>query len=967
MRRIFFFIFSLLAVTSASLAQECLIVGKVIEKDTKNPIEQATVQLLRNDSSYITGAATGMTGSFKLSAPKNGNYILKLSYVGYKTTYCNVIITGIKSVSAGNIEISPDEIMPKGAEVAANLAKVQVKEDTFIYNADAYRLPKGSVIEELIKKIPGAQIDDDGNITINGKEVKKILVDGKEFFGGDTKTAIKNLPSSMIERIKAYDKMSDLAKITGIDDGDEETVLDLGIKPGMKKGVLTNNDVGIGNKDRYGARLMGSVFSDKFRMTAIANANNINDMGFPGGGGRSGSRRGLNSSKTAGLNFNYDDKKKFQMDGSVRWNHDDADAKTISSSENFVSTKSSFSNSIRNDMSRDNHWNANMRLEWKPDTMTDVLFRPSINSNTNDGYNTNISASYRKDPYSYFSDPLSPTAMAAMADDSVMVNYRNNNSISHGNNKSFNSELQYNRKLNNSGRNVTLRGTIGYGEADNNSLSISNVHIYQVKNKAGSDSTYQTNRFNVTPGKNWNYSIQATYSEPIMKATFLQFSYKFQYKYSKSDRSTYNFPNLGEDFFDGLEPEYGIWGEYLASLQNPYTDYEDIALSRYSEYKNYIHDIELKLRIIRTKYNLSLGVEIVPQKSHFIQEYRNIHTDTIRNMTNVTPTLDFRYKFSKLSQFRLNYYGATGQPNITDLLDITDDSNPLNIRKGNPGLKPSFTNTLRLTYNNNIKERQRTIMAHLNFSTTSNSISNMVEYDETTGGRTTRPENINGNWNANGTFLYNTAIDSDAFWNFSTYSSIRYNHYVGYVTLNSKSDSQKNITRTATYNERLEGGYRNDWLEFDINGSVIYTNTRNLLQSKNNLDTWRYSYGASTNITLPWGTRISTDISENSRRGYNDASMNTNELIWNEQISQDFLSDKSLTVSLQLYDILNRQSNYSRTINSMMRSDTEYNAITNFAMLHVIYRIKYIGGKRIRANANKNNDDKKAKNKKQKS
>jgi hypothetical protein len=339
---------------------------------------------------------------------------------------------------------------------------------------------------------------------------------------------------------------------------------------------------------------------------------------------------------------------------------------------------------------------------------------------------------------------------------------------------------------------------------------------------------------------------------------------------------------------------------------------------------------------------------VQPQKSHFIQDYQGLHADTTRTVTNLAPTADFRWKISKVSQLRLTYRANSSQPSMTDLLDITDDSNPLNIRKGNPGLKPSFTQNLRLFYNNYIMNHQRSIMAHINFQTTRNSISNMVTYDEATGGRTTRPENINGNWNAFGMFMFNTAIDSTGFFNVNTFTTLRYANAVGYVSVDRFSDSQESTTRTTTIGERLAGSYRNDWIEFELNGSLEYMHARSVLQTNNNLDTWTFSYGANMMLTAPWGTQLSTGINMNSRRGYNDASMNTNELIWNAQLSQSFLRGNALTLMLQFYDILHQQSTFSRSITAMQRSDTEYNAITNYAMLHVVYKLNLFGGLKAR-------------------
>jgi hypothetical protein len=297
-----------------------------------------------------------------------------------------------------------------------------------------------------------------------------------------------------------------------------------------------------------------------------------------------------------------------------------------------------------------------------------------------------------------------------------------------------------------------------------------------------------------------------------------------------------------------------------------------------------------------------------------------------------------------VSNLRINYRGTTSQPSMSQLLDITDDSNPLNISKGNPGLKPSFTNRFRLFYNNYIEKHQRAIMTFVNYSNTRNSISNKVTYNEATGGRTTQPENINGNWNAMGAFMFNTAIDSAGYWNVNTFTNANYNNYAGYLVPAGARESVKNITRSLTLGERLGGGYRNDWLEVNLDGSVNYTHSRNKQQANNDLDTWQFAYGGSVNVNLPWGMSISSDIHENSRRGYNDAAMNTNELVWNAQLSQGFLKGNALTVSLQFYDILHNQSNFSRTINDVLRSDTQYNSINSYAMLHVIYRLNIFGG-----------------------
>ena len=937
----------LLLVSIASFAQERLVSGAIIDRDTKDPVEQVTVQLLKTDSTYVTGAISNEKGLFQLNAPENGKYLLKITSVGYKPTVKRVVIEQDKNLALGNVVVGADAIMLKGAVVTAMAQKVTLKEDTFVYNSAAYRTPEGSVVEELVKRLPGAEVSDDGTIKINGKEVKKILVDGKEFMTGDTKTALKNLPTSIIDKIKAYDEKSDLSKVTGIDDGEEQTVLDFNVKKGMNKGLMSNIDLGIGNKDRYSARGMGGYFNSNNRFMLFGNANNTSDRGFGGGGPRRGfgGGNGLNASKMLAANYNYEEKNKFKFNTSLRWNHSDGDVWSRRSSENFMGSSSSFSNSLNQNFSRSDSWNGNIRLEWMPDTMTNILFRPSISWTTNDSRSTGISASYNQDPYQYTEDPLSDEGIEKMDEVDAVINRQKSVSLSNSKNNNISGMLQLNRKLNNKGRNVTLRMDAKYTDKDSKSISLQNAHLYLVQNEAGLDSTYQTNRYNLTPSKDYSYSAQATYSEPLWKATFLQFSYKFTYSYSKSDRSTYDFSKYS---FDGINPEYGAWDNYLGRLDGGLGDYRDDKLSRYSEYRNYTHDIQVMMRFVRQKYNLNFGVMIQPQRSKFIQDYQGKYVDTVRTVTNVSPTLDFRYRFSKMSNLRVNYRGTTSQPSISQLLDITDNSDPLNISKGNPGLKPSFTQNFRLFYNNFVQNHNKGVMTYINFSTTSNSISNKVTYDETTGGRISRPENINGNWNVMGAFMFNCSIDSAGVWNINTDTNLGYNHYVSYLSLDKSQDSQKNTTQNTTWNGRLSLSYRNDWLELSLDGTLAYNHAKNKLQPNSNLDTWQFSYGPSMTLTAPWGTSLNTSLSCSSRRGYSDASMNTDEFVWNAQLSQGLLKGKPLTVMFQFYDLLHQQSTFSRAISSVSRTDTEYNAINSYAMLHVVYRMNLFGGKDAR-------------------
>ena len=577
--------------------------------------------------------------------------------------------------------------------------------------------------------------------------------------------------------------------------------------------------------------------------------------------------------------------------------------------------------------------------------MTNIIFRPNGSYSVNNGYSSSSSATFNTDPNELSDDPLADADSLASNIVDYIVNTNASIQQTYSDSKSINASLQANRKLSSNGRNITFRASGGLSGSESKQLSASRV-LYTPSDPNAKAPTYN-NRYYTTPGESNNYSLQLTYSEPLWKQTYLQFSYKFSYSYNKNDRKAFIYDSQAyKDLQESLaNNKYDIDAILDFMQESGYEQTLSDSLSQFSEYRNYNHDIELMFRVIRKKYNFNVGVKAMPQYSTLNYKYMGKEYPEIdRDVFNITPTLDFRYKFSDISQLRFNYRGRTSQPSMTNLLDITDDSDPLNITKGNPGLKPSFTNTFRLFYNNFIPDRQQSYMTHIYFSTTKNDISNMISYDETTGVKTTQPMNINGNWNIGGMFNFNTALDHDHYYTVNTFTSVRYNNQVSYLDPQ-QYDINKSKTRQLNLGERLSLGYRNDWFEFTINGNINYSHSRNNVVESSNLDTYNFSYGFSTNIYMPWGTKIATDLSQNSRRGYSQSSMNTNELLWNAQISHSMLKNNALTISLQIYDILGQQSNISRTINAMMSSDTEYNSINQYAMLHVIYKLNLFGGK----------------------
>ena len=934
-------LFCLMALSAFSQTKTVDVSGRVMEGDTQLPAIAASVQLLNlPDSTQATGMASNTHGLYRLQA-KPGKYLLKVTYIGYQPSY-----TPVQLVSApkrmGDIVLQPDAIMLAEAVVVAEAPQVQVVEDTVQFNANAYRTPQGATLEELVKKLPGAEVDDDGNVKINGKDVSKILVNGKEFFGGDVATGLQNLPVEMIEKLKTYDKKSDLARITGIDDGEEETVLDLTVKKEMNTGWFGNADIAGGTEDRYSLRGMVNYFRGNTQVSLIGRANNVNDQAFSGGGGGPRWRRnsGLTTRKDLGLNF-ATESEKLALEGSARYNYRNNDQISTGYTENFLTGQdaSSFSNSNSTQNSRNVSFWANFKMEWRPDTLTNIILRPNMSYSTTRTGSFSQSGTFNDDPYNYVDNPndfldLNALAQADLLSDEdplkdIRVNTSNNRGYSDDNSLSAQATLQVNRKLNSKGRNITFRGRFEYGDDDSDQYSSSDTRYFLTGSTQDDDII---RRYITAPSTDYSYQAQLTYSEPIAKATFLQFSYRFQYSLSESDKNTYDLASLGWD-----------WGD---RLPDDYLEHRDDDQSKYAQYQTYAHDARIGLRFVRPKFQLNAGLSFQPQNTRLTYQKGAIDTVSTRHVFNFAPNIDFRMRFSKVSQLRVTYRGRSSQPGMENLLPVTDDSNPLNVRVGNPDLKPAFSHNVRLFYNNYVPDKQRGIFSHAFFQMTQNSISSSRVYNDATGGWTTTPRNINGNWSAFGMFGFNTALKNKKY-TIGTFTNANYANNVGYLTSGHGADAveRKNTTTNLTLNERLNATYRNDWLELGVNGTLSYSIERDKLTPSNNQQPYTFSYGANTTINLPWNMSIATNIANQSRRGYRDASMNRDELIWNAQIAQTFLNGDA-TVSFEMYDILRQQSNITRSLTASGRSVYEYNGINSYCMVHFIYRLNIFGGKK---------------------
>jgi len=956
MRRLFLTCLTLILcvlLASAQTVKFWTVKGNVIDAQTGEALVRCNVALMNPDSvKMVRGASTADDGSFSLKFVNNGKYVVKVSYVGYRDRYISQEITdAVETHKLGTIRLIPANIELKEAEVTALLKEMEVKEDTIIFNAAAIKVAEGSMLEELIRKLPGFTVDDDGTLKHNGRPVKKILLGGKEFFGNDQNMAMKNIPTNAVEKVKVYDKQSDLTRLTGIDDGEEETVVDISIKKNMNKGWFGNLDVAYGTHDRYSGNASINRYAEDFQASLIGELNNTNSQ--TGGGGGRGANSGITTVRRVGLNM-VKDFKNLEVGGNVRFSSTDNNTVRTTSSQEYVNSKA-YSNSHNSNRNKRASVSGDFKIEWNIDSLTRVLFRPSFSFGKNESNSNGRSVSLSADPYQYdgIYDPLNQFEDII---DTAKVNDRY--SYSWGDSKSYNygGNLIFNRRLGGKpwfgeaaekgagGRNVSIRLRGSWDGTEGNNTNFSDITYYK---KADVNHTFRSRN---TPNSNSNYSVGFTYAEPILRNLFAQLNYSYGYSKRHSDGTTYDIPES-----DTLSWEYLTNLAASGYLPSNYYAFASDSLSKYTDNINYNHNLEFSFRYITELLNISAGVRLEQQKQKMEYNYLGRHFSPERNITHVSPTLNARLRFDRQHVLNLTYRGNTRQPGMTDMLAQVDSTNVQNIREGNPDLKPSFTNNVSVRYNRFFTEKKISINANANFSNTFNSITNRTEYNPTTGGVRTKSMNVDGDWSTS----MNAGINTPLGWekltmNFNTSAS--YSNNVGYLYQQKTKETVENEVKHTSLNERLSFTLRLGDIDVRANGNFGWSKSTSASVEASNQITYNFRYSLSSTGNFQNGLGYSTDIGMSSRRGMSAASFNTNELIWNAQVSYRFLKGRNATISIQAYDILRQRSSVSRNISLERRSDSETNSINSYYMCHFIYRLNVFGGREARRGMRANRD-----------
>ncbi|MDE7388028.1 MAG: TonB-dependent receptor, partial [Muribaculaceae bacterium] len=915
------FISMLMAAAGAATVSAAVVRGRVADTD-KEPLPGASVSLLSaTDSAFVAGVSTNARGAFVFPKVKKGKYIVKADFIGYSTATSNVTVkTDNDTIRVGRLDLAQSSIMLDEAVAIGIATPVKVMEDTIQYAASAYKTPPNAVVEDLLKRLPGVEVDKStGGITAQGQKVAKILLDGEEFFSDDPTIASKNLPVNMVENAQVITRKSDLARLTGVDDGEDETVINLTIKKGMKRGWNGTVEAGYGTDDRWKAIFNVIGMRDKNQFAILGNFNNVNEQGFGDkSGGRfrraGGMQNGINTSQSLGFNFTLANNDKLRFGGELLWAHSDRYNRQDYHRLNILH---GIDNSTEDGASRSNdrghNVRANFRLLWEPDSFNTMEFRPTfsyfLSDSESDSYTENNLGQQR-------------TAQSR------------NLSSSSGHGYDFGGRLIYSHKFKNRrGRSFSV--SANYSLSDNREKEPAwSRNAFWLN-----DSLYED--YQLIESHNWNNGINARVSwvEPlgnVKRGNFLEFSYMMNYRWNNADKDVMHHPWSESHIPDDIVTEWQaqIWRDWTMADRltglDPALMVPDSAGINSFRNDYFSQSIRVGYKKVNAKYTLNAGIGFNPSMSKSVNLSDHRKDQPARHVWNYAPFVRFNYKFTKQSSANINYFGRSSQPSLTQLQPVTDNSDPMNVIKGNPNLDPSFTHSLRARFQFYNPDKQQSIMVMAFGSLTQNAIASKMTYDPTTGARVTEYENVNGVWEGTAMTMYSRPL-RNKMWTVNNFLRLNANRQVGYVS------SRINRSTRLGLSESFGIAFRPSDLEVELRPRYTLSTIRNTIST--NSDNTTHTYGASLNATYytPIGLVLATDLNYSNTRGYSDG-YDPEEWMWNASLSYMFLRDKSATIALKAYDLLQQRKSISRSETAQAITDVSFNTLTRYVMLTFTYK-----------------------------
>lgn len=888
-------------VIQVSYGQKLSISGQVADINNGEPIIGATISLLQaTDSLLISGEVSDIDGKFKISDVQKRDYLLEVSYLGYEKLYRR--ISRETDIDLGLLNLYQSSEILDEVTVEAEAVTGQQRGDTVSYNASAFTTMQDATTQDLIAKMPGIIIAN-GQVQAEGEAVQKILVDGKEFFGGDVNTALQSLPAEIIKKIEIYDRKSEKAMLTGFDDGNEVKTINIVTKPSKKIGQFGKMTAGYGTDDRYQAAASVNFFNDDQRWTVTGLSNNVNVTDFtadPNSQGEERSQDGEITTNNIGLQYSNTFFKKLEVSGnyalSNRINQADGDLfRDYILPSQADQTYEEFNSTARNDLDH----RLNMRMEYRLNKRNTIIFLPtmSIKNDVNDNRFLGVTKT-----------------------GGAFVNQTTNASQSNNFDNDFRANLLFNHKFLKPGRTVTISGNTEYHSNTDNALRQAE-NIFFV----GTDQELEILDQNITLDRA-GFDLEGGFSfvEPVGDKGKIEFEYEVRNRNNASER-------LNFDLF-----EVPTSSEEIRLL--------DTALSNVFESQYITNEAELGYQF--KNENVSAQVELQYQRADLLntQQFPNA-SDLGRTFDSVLPSLRLEYSISDSSNIQVSYYTWTREPDVSQLQDVVDNTRPLQLRVGNPNLDQEFNNRLRVRYRLRSPSKETSVYAGIRASLVNNKITSTTliaaedlqvneEVTLAKGGLLIRPANVDGNWDVGGYVSYGRPIKVIKS-NFNAWTGLGYGRLPGII----------NESLTFTNNTRYSFGLNlssniSDQVDFNISTRSSYTTVDNSLNQLLDNNFLRHTTRVNFKAIVWKGITLRTDLNHQYISGLAEGIDNTFFLV-NGSIGKKVLKDDRGEISLRVYDLLQQNNNVNRTINEVFIEDSERTVLQRYFMLSFTYSLRH--------------------------
>lgn len=909
--------------TLPALAQTNGISGKVTDSTGSKGLDKATVKLVEKATPSDTlRTSTNEKGEFSFAKIPSSAYSIVISYSGYKPMVKEFFkpSEGVSNIDLGELILVNSYLDLQ--EIVIEAPAVTMKEDTVEFRASAFQTKPNAATEDLLKKLPGVQVDRDGNVTAQGKAVTRIKVNGKDFFTGDPKTATKEIPADMIDKVQVIDDYGDQSSVSGIRDGEPEKIINLQLKKDKNKGVFGRAQAGYGTNDRYMGALTVNRFNNSKQLSFIANSNNVNTstfqqdgnsggggMNFGGGGGRGGgggmnfgggnnnnnnaNQNGITKLNSIGLNYRNDFGKRNSFYGSYTYTNRATTIEQFTAQQNIgrAGTGSLLTNTDRNSLNKSGSHRAFANLELWVDSFNYIKFSPSFTLSESNNFTSSL--------------------FDISNDDGLLQNGDNQNR-SLSDRPNFRSNLLYNHRFKKRGRNFSFNSDLNFSSSLSDQFT-NNESVFYILNGT-KDSTLNQNilQDNVTR----NVNLRATYTEPLSTDRFLDLSYNFNKNFGSNDRRNFiQLPNNGDYTF-------------IDSLSNSFENNFDF--NRFGA----------SVRTVKKKYNYTLGVIFQPV---VLNGYSVTKDSAYKPITNFNwfPVARFTYNFARTKSLNFNYNGNARQPDFEQLQPVIDQSNPQYLTEGNPLLRPSTSHNFNTNFNNFNFGTGRIFLINLGFNFIDNQIvNNVIRFkdanDKLTGVQLTRPENVDGYYNTNLFVTYAQPFKNRKYV-ISTNSLVNYNNNISLV------DGERTIGRNWLYSQGANFEFNIPWLELvtGVRYNLNYADFRDAGQSITRQSTWTLSSDARFDLGAGFIFRWDFDYLLNQGLA---AGVQQNVALLNASLEKEIFKSKNGIIRLAGFDILKQNTSVSRNISTNFITDTRTNRLTQYFMLSFTYRLNKFKG-----------------------